>query len=143
MRKLLMLLVFQFLLILSSSAQDVTQKAPAIYASTHGNKATFVYIPGQIAVAEGAEEPKFDEKTAASFKQYCPQAKVLAVPTEADYIVFYSEWTKRDAMIVRNDGEVVWVGSSFWEKKTVVKKACAALLSDWKKKTIKPSKPQS
>lgn len=118
--------------------QELQQKPPAVYPSTPGSKAKFVYIPGSIAVATGPEAATLDAKTAESFKQHCPDVRVLALPKEADYVVFYSEWTKRDATVIRNDGEVVWAGNSFWEKKTVIKKACRAILADWKKKA-KPS----
>jgi hypothetical protein len=124
------------------NSQAPERKAPAIYPSTPGSKATFVYIPRSVAVASGAAEPTFDRKTAESFKQHCPDVRVLALPKEADYLVFYSEWSKRDATVVRNDGEVVWAGSSFWQKKSVIRKACAAIMDDWTKKQQKLSKPQ-
>ncbi len=125
-----------------AGSQGPQQKAPAVYPSTPGSKAKFVYIPGSIAVATGSEAPTFDAKTAESFKQHCPEVRVLAVPKEADYVVFYSESTKRDATVIRNDGEVVWAGNSFWKKKTVIKKACSAIVSDWKKKAKPPSTHQ-
>ncbi|MGH9717284.1 MAG: hypothetical protein ACRD4R_11240 [Candidatus Acidiferrales bacterium] len=71
-------------------------------------------------------------RTAESLKRYCPGVKVVAFPKNADYVIFYSEEWKRDLTAVRNDGEVVFAGSSFWEKRTVVEKACAAMEADWK-----------
>jgi hypothetical protein len=116
-------------------AQKEASKTPSVYPSTPGSKSMFVYIPGQIAVASEGQKPNFDRKTAESLKQYCPGVKVLASPKEADYVTFYSEEWKRDLTVVRNDGEVVFAGNSFWEKKSVVAKACAEIIKDWKERT--------
>jgi hypothetical protein len=71
-------------------------------------------------------------KTAESLKRHCPRVKVVAFPKNADYVMFYSEEWKRDLSVIRNDGEVVFAGNSFWQKKTVVERACAEILADWK-----------
>lgn len=117
-------------------------KTPSVFPSTPGSKAMFVYIPGSIAVAAEGSKPAFDRKTAESFKQHCPDVKVLFSPKEADYVVFYSEEWKRDLTVVRNDGEVVWAGNSFWRKKSVVEKACAEILKDWRARAAPAPKPE-
>ncbi len=113
-------------------AQQPQSKKPSVYPSTPGSNSMFVYIPGNIAVASEGQKPRFDRKTAESFKQHCPGVKVLSSPKEADYVVFYSEEWKRDLTVVRSDGEVVWAGNSLWQKKTVIGRGCAEILKDWK-----------
>jgi len=123
------------MLLPSARAQQQPSKKPSVYPSTPGSKSMFVYIPGQIAAASEGQKPNFDRKTAESLKQYCPGVKVVAFPKEADYVTFYSEEWKRDLTVVRSDGEVVFAGNSFWQKKSVVAKACAEVMKDWNEHT--------
>jgi hypothetical protein len=122
-------------------AQQPQAKTPSVYTAVPGPKDRFVYVPGKIAMASEWQKARFDKPAAIILRQRCSGLDVVEFPKDADYIVFFSDEWKRNLVIMRSDGEVVWAGSKSWDDKSAADKACAEVRKDWKDHAPASNKP--
>ena len=124
-----------FLIVTSVACAQEPQpqaKLPTVYTAVPGPKDRFVYVPGKIAMASEWQKARFDKPAAIVLRQRCTGLDVVEFPKDADYIVFFSDEWKRNLVIMRSDGEVVWAGSKSWVDKGAADRACAEIHKDWK-----------
>ena len=105
---------------------------PSVFPERRAQPARAVLLPNGAAGAIGETSPRFDTSAAEQFKKHCPTVDVQALPAKADYLALYSETLTYHLTIIRRSGNVVWSGSGAWSKGGMFKKACAAILKDWK-----------
>lgn len=131
-----------FLVATTLFAQQPQAKPPSVYTAVPGPKDRFVYVPGKIAMASEWQKARFDKPAAIILRQRCSGLDIVEFPKDADYIVFFSDEWKRNLVIMRSDGEVVWAGSKSWDDKSAADRACAEVHKDWKDHAPASSKPK-